>query len=188
MAKKKILLLSDDLRMHSGIATMSRETVLGTVKQYDWVQIAGAINHPDKGKIINMDAATVQVTGVKDAKVVLYPVDGYGNEEILFNIMDREKPDAILHFTDPRFWGWLYSLEKQIRARIPLVYLNIWDCVPFPMYNKPYYESVDLLMSISKQTYNINKWVLGPDKCFTLNGTFDKNGNLIPFNEVNKKE
>ena len=31
MAKKKILLMSDDLRMHSGIATMSREFVLGTV-------------------------------------------------------------------------------------------------------------------------------------------------------------
>ena len=31
MKKKKILLLSDDLRMHSGIATMSRELVLGSV-------------------------------------------------------------------------------------------------------------------------------------------------------------
>lgn len=167
MAKKKILLLSDDLRMHSGIATMSREIALGTVRSYDWVQIAGAVNHPDKGKIINMDAATVQVTGVKDAKVTLYPVDGYGNEEILFNVMDREKPDVIMHFTDPRFWGWLYALEKQIRSRIPLTYLNIWDDVPYPIYNKPYYESCDLLMSISKQTYNLNRHVLGEKQtCF----------------------
>ena len=161
MAKKKILLLSYDLRMHSGVATMSRELVLGTVKRYDWVQIAGAVSHPDKGKIINMDAATVQVTNVPDAKVTLYPVDGYGNEEILFNIMDREKPDAIMHFTDPRFWGWLYAVEKQIRSKIPLTYLNIWDDVPYPMYNKPYYESCDLLMSISKQTFNLNRHVLG---------------------------
>ena len=29
MAKKKILLLSDDLRMSSGVGTMSREFVLG---------------------------------------------------------------------------------------------------------------------------------------------------------------
>ena len=35
--KKKILLLSDDLRMHSGIATMSREFVIGTAHEYDWV-------------------------------------------------------------------------------------------------------------------------------------------------------
>ena len=32
--KKKILLLSDDLRMHSGIGTMSREFVKGTIHQY----------------------------------------------------------------------------------------------------------------------------------------------------------
>ena len=36
MAKKKILLLSDDLRMHSGVSTMSRELVVGSVHHYDW--------------------------------------------------------------------------------------------------------------------------------------------------------
>jgi len=35
--KKKILLLSDDLRMHSGIATMSREIVLNSCREFDWV-------------------------------------------------------------------------------------------------------------------------------------------------------
>lgn len=162
--KPKGLLLSDDLRMHSGVATMSRELVLGTVGHYDWVQIAGAISHPDKGKVINMDAATEQLTGIKGAKVTLYPVDGYGNEDILFSVIEREKPDFLMHFTDPRFWGWLYAVERQVRARMPLTYLNIWDDIPYPMYNRAYYESCDLLMSISKQTYNINKWVLGEDK------------------------
>ena len=105
MSKRKMLLLSDDLRMHSGVATMSRELVLGTVGNYDWVQIAGAIQHPDKGKVINMDAATAQMTGVKDAKIVLYPVDGYGNEELLFNIMEREKPDVDYTFYRPKILG-----------------------------------------------------------------------------------
>jgi hypothetical protein len=187
MNKKKILLLSDDLRMHSGVATMSRELVLGTVHRYDWVQIAGAIQHPEKGKVVNMDAATAQMTGVKDAKVTLYPVDGYGNEEILFSIIDREKPDALLHFTDPRFWGFLYAIERQIRSKIPLTYLDIWDCTPFPMYNRAYYDSCDALMAISKQTDNINRWVRGPENCFTLNGYFDKNGKLIPFEKVDIK-
>ncbi len=179
--KKKILLLSDDLRMHSGVATMSRELVLGTVKSYDWVQIAGAISHPDKGKIINMDAATSQMTGVKDARVTIYPVDGYGNEEILLTIMEKEKPDAIMHFTDPRFWGWLYALERQIRSKIPLTYLNIWDDIPYPMYNRPYYESCDLLMSISKQTYNINKWVLGLDKISTVDSENTNNKTVLHY-------
>ena len=55
--KKKILLLSDDLRMFSGIATQSKEFVMGTLHKYDWVQLGGAVKHPDEGKIIDMSEA-----------------------------------------------------------------------------------------------------------------------------------
>ena len=48
--KKKILLLADDFRLPSGIGTISKEIELNTVHHYDWVQIGGAIKHPDKGK------------------------------------------------------------------------------------------------------------------------------------------
>ena len=54
MTKKKILLLSDDMRMSSGVGTMSREIVFGTVHKYDWVQIGGAIKHPDEGKFADI--------------------------------------------------------------------------------------------------------------------------------------
>jgi hypothetical protein len=163
--KKKILLLSDDLRMHSGIATMSRELVLGTIKHYDWIQIAGAVKHPDKGNIIDMCDAANKLHNTKDLYLKLYPVDGYGDADILFQILAIEKPDAIMHFTDPRFWGWLYAIEHQIRTKIPLTYLNIWDDLPYPMWNKPYYQSCDALFSISKQTFNINKQILGEENC-----------------------
>ena len=49
MSKKKILLLSDDLRMSSGVGTMSKEFVVGTLHHYDWVQLGGAIKHPEEG-------------------------------------------------------------------------------------------------------------------------------------------
>ena len=55
--KKKILLLADDLRMHSGIATQSKEFVMGTLDKYDWVQLGGAIKHPEEGKVIDMSQA-----------------------------------------------------------------------------------------------------------------------------------
>lgn len=155
--------------MHSGISTMGRELVLGTAHKYDWVQLAGAISHPQKGTVADMSDATNKMLGRNDCYVKLYPIDGYGDEDTLFAIMNMEKPDAILHFTDPRFWTWLYLLEKQIRAKVPLTYLNIWDDLPYPMYNRPYYESCDVLMSISKQTYNINKQVLGENKVCTVN-------------------
>ena len=51
-------------------------------------------------------------------------------------------------------------MEDTIRKQCPIVYLNIWDDYPAPMYNKPFYEACDLLMGISKQTVNINKLVL----------------------------
>ena len=105
MDKKKILLLSDDLRMSSGVGTMSKEFVLGTLKHYDWVQIGGAIKHPDEGKIINMNDSIRKELGVKDANLTIYPVSGYGSQQLLREVMSREKPDAILHYTDPRFWG-----------------------------------------------------------------------------------
>ena len=35
MAKKKILLMSDDLRMHSGIATVTKHIVVETLHRYD---------------------------------------------------------------------------------------------------------------------------------------------------------
>ncbi len=160
MSKKKILLLSDDLRMHSGIATQSKEFVLGTADKYDWVQIGGAINHPEHGKIIDMAQAVEKETNVKDAYLKIYPTNGYGNPDMLRRIIDVEKPDAILHFTDPRFWIWMYQMEHEIRQNIPIMYYNIWDDIPDPIYNTNYYRSSDLLLSISKQTYGINKRLL----------------------------
>ena len=58
MAKKKILLLSDDLRLTSGIATVSRDIVISTAKEFDWVQVGAAINHPDKGKVLDLSEDT----------------------------------------------------------------------------------------------------------------------------------
>ena len=55
MAKKKILLLSDDLRMTSGIANVSKQLVLGTVDKYDWVQLGAAIKHPEAGKVLDLN-------------------------------------------------------------------------------------------------------------------------------------
>jgi glycosyltransferase involved in cell wall biosynthesis len=160
MAKKKILLLSDDLRLTSGIATVSRDMVIGTVHKYDWVQVGAAINHPDKGKALDLSQDAKNVTGVQDASVKIYCNDGYGDPFLIRNLIKSEKPDAILHFTDPRFWDWLYAMENEIRTQIPLMYLNIWDDIPDPYWNKEAYSSCDLLMAISKQTYGINQRVL----------------------------
>ena len=153
--KKKILFLSDDLRMTSGISTMSKEIVMGTVDKFDWIQLGAAIRHPELGKIIDMNEDIRNRTGVQDANVKIIPCNGYGDIHILRKIIQEEKPDAILHFTDPHYWQWLYDNEHEIRQQVPILYYHIWDNIPDPKYNRDYYESCDWLGCISKLTYGI---------------------------------
>ena len=160
--KKKILLLSDDFRLASGIGTVSKEIVLNTVKTYDWIQLGSALKHPDHGKGVDVSADIAKETGITDASVKIIPWSGYGDRNVLFALLNQEKPDAILHFTDPRYWEWLYQLEHEIKTTYgtPIVYYSIWDDLPYPMWNAPFYGSCDLIMGISKQSDNIHREVL----------------------------
>lgn len=159
--RKKILFICDDIRMHSGVATMAREIVLGTSHHFNWVSVAAAINHPEAGKRLDLSAATNAETGNTDASVIIYPNNGYGNAELLRHLIKTEKPDALFFFTDPRYYDWLFAIENEIRKQIPMIYINIWDDLPAPLYNRAFYESCDTLIAISKQTKNINEMVLG---------------------------
>ena len=159
--RKKILLLCDDIRMHSGIATMAREIVVGTSHHFNWVNLGAAINHPEAGKGFDISQDVNTFAGIDDSDVKVLPNNGYGDAMQIRSLIQTERPDAIMIFTDPRYWIWLFEIEREIRNQIPLFYLNIWDDYPAPLYNKSYYESCDLLMAISKQTKNINEIVLG---------------------------
>jgi len=200
MAKKKILLLSDDMRLHSGVGTVSKEFVRQTIREFDWVQIGGAIKHPEQGQIHDLSDDMKKVTGVADAYCKIYPVSGYGDSSILRQVLAAEKPDAILHFTDPRFWTWLYQMEHEIRQDIPLMFYTIWDDLPFPRWNEPFYESCDQLMCISKQTTNIvrnvvrdypkEKWQINyvphginEDVFFPIDKNHDEYGSFLTFRD-----
>ena len=161
--RKKIMLLSDDLRVHSGIGVMSREIVEQTAGIFNWVQVGAAVNHPEAGKVIDISGDVNGLTGIEDSSVKIYPQNGYGSSMLIRQLLEIEKPDAILHFTDPRYWIWLYQIEHEIRQKIPMMFYTIWDDLPYPKYNKNFYKSDDGLFCISKQTYNIVKQVLGED-------------------------
>jgi len=163
--RKKIMLICDDIRVHSGVATVAREMVLNTAHHFNWVNIGGAINHPEKGKRFDISGDTNTNAGIEDASVFLYPVDGYGDADLIRQLIEIEKPDALMLITDPRYFEWLFAIENEIRKQMPIIYLNIWDDLPTPLYNKAYYESCDALLAISKQTKLINELVLG-EKAF----------------------
>ena len=179
MAKKKILLLSDDLRMSSGIATVSKEFVFGTFDKFDWVQLGAAVNHPDKGKEIDLGDDARKISGVSDASLKIIPWSGYGDAGILRELIMRHQPDAILHFTDQRYWRWLYEMEAELRQNIPILFYHIWDDLPDPDYNRDYYESCDWLGCISKQTYGIVKRV-GQIKSSTIKNLEDWQVDYVP--------
>jgi len=171
--RKTILFLSDDLRVPSGVGVMSKEIVEGTCHIFNWIQLGAAVNHPELGKVLDISNDVASATGVEDAFVRVIPYNGYGDAQILRRILAADSPDAILHFTDPRYWIWLYQLEHEIRQRIPILYYNIWDDLPPPKYNRKFYQSCDAIFAISKLTYNVNKQVLGED-----------NVTVLDFNEV----
>jgi glycosyltransferase involved in cell wall biosynthesis len=159
--RKKILLLTDDIRVHSGVAQVGREIVVNTCHRYNWVQMAGSVKHPEAGKTTNLNADCGKENGIDDASVTLYPVHGYGDPDILKRVIEIEKPDALFLITDPRYFQWVFQMEEEIRSNIPIAYLNIWDDMPAPQYNEEFYDSCDALFGISKQTVAINKIVLG---------------------------
>lgn len=159
--RKKIMLISDDIRVHSGVATVGRELVINTAHHFNWVNVGGAINHPEQGKRFDISADTNTNANIDDASVFLYPVNGYGEPDLIRQLIEIEKPDALMLITDPRYFEWLFMIENEIRKTMPIIYLNIWDDYPAPLYNKAYYESCDALLAISKQTKLINELVLG---------------------------
>lgn len=159
--RKKILLLCDDIRLPSGVGNVGKDLIIHTSHRYNWVNLGAAMDHPEKGKKFDLSEDTSKVTGVPDPSVFVYPNTGYGDANLLRNLLEVEKPDAIFLITDPRYFSWLFQIENEIRKQIPIVYLNIWDNYPAPAYNRSFYESCDALLGISKQTVNINKLVLG---------------------------
>jgi glycosyltransferase involved in cell wall biosynthesis len=181
------------------VATVGREIVVHTAHHFNWVNIAGSINHPEQGKRLDLSKSTDDAAGITGSSVILYPTNDYGGPDLLRQIIKMEKPDAIMLITDPRYFTWLFQMENEIRKDIPITYLNIWDDYPAPLYNKAFYEACDLLMGISKQTVNINNIVLG-DKAknkiikYVPHGLNEKNyfpiskdhEHYVPFQEFKK--
>ena len=149
MTKKiKILTLSDHPLSPSGVGTQTKyvcEALLDTGR-YSILSLGGAIKHND------YTPKAVEPYG-DDWRII--PVDGYGSQEMIRSVLRTEKPDVLWFMTDPRFWGWLWQIENEVRPLCPIVYYHVWDNYPTPMYNRNYYISNDAVATISKVTDNI---------------------------------
>jgi glycosyltransferase involved in cell wall biosynthesis len=86
---------------------------------------------------------------------IIYPVDGYGDHDIIRSLLRTERPDILWFMTDPRFWGWLWQIEDEVRPLVPMVYYHVWDNYPYPNYNAKFYDSTDVVVAISKLTHDV---------------------------------
>ena len=151
--KIRIFTISDHPLSPSGVGTQTRYIIEGMLKtgKYKFVSFAGAVKQqnyePQHTKEFGQDW-------------IMWPIDGYGNADMVRAMIHQNKPDILWFMTDPRFYTWLWDIENEIRAHIPMVYYHVWDNYPYPSFNKPYYASNDHIACISKLTHDIVQTVV----------------------------
>ena len=151
MEKKKILVISDHPLAPSGVGTQTKYVIEALILtgKYQFTCLGGAVKHQ------NYEPQVVSDPRWGERDWVVYPVDGYGNAELIRRIMVEQKPDLLWFMTDPRFYPWLWQIENEVRANLPMVYYHVWDNYPLPRFNAKWYNSTDVIASISKVTHDI---------------------------------
>lgn len=145
--KKKILFISDHPLHPSGVGVQSRFLIDGLIStgKYTFRCLGGAMKHPDYNVVhVNPD-------------FVIKPVNGFGDKAMVRHLLIQEKPDAVVIFTDPRQFYWLWEMEDEIHQVCPIAYWHVWDNDPYPDFNNVWYESTDLINCISQKTYDLVK-------------------------------
>ena len=147
MKKKTILMLSDHPLSTSGVGTQARWLITGLVNtgKYSFKCFGGAIKHD------NYDTVVV------NEDFVVKPTNGFGDKNLLRKTLAQVRPDALLLFTDPRFFIWVWEMEDEIHQVCPIAYWHLWDNPPWPEFNRPLYESTDLINCINYPTYSMLK-------------------------------
>ena len=150
--KLKIFVISDHPFSPSGVGTQTRYMVEGLLAtgEYSFVCFGGAMKHEDYNP---------QKLEQYGEDLIIYPVDGYGSPDSVRSIIRTERPDMLWFMTDPRFFNWLWEIEDEIRSLVPMVYYHVWDNLPYPTFNKVWYDSTDAVIAISKVTHDIVKTV-----------------------------
>jgi glycosyltransferase involved in cell wall biosynthesis len=166
--KIKVLTISDHPLMPSGVATQTKYFIEGLLKtgKYTVISLGGAIKHQN-----------YQPMRTEEWKEdwTIFPVDGFGDPNIIRSLIRSEKPDILWFMTDPRFYGWLWNIANEIRPLVPMVYYHVWDNYPYPKFNKSFYDSNDVIVTISKVTDDIVRTVSPEIECHYIPHAIDPN-------------
>ena len=150
--------ISDHPLSPSGVGLQTRYIIdhLYKTGKYEFVCLGGAVKHQD------YRPQRVEEYG---EDLIIYPVDGYGTQDIIRQVLDAHRPDILWFMTDPRFYEWLWNMDDEIRSKVPMVYYHVWDNYPYPKFNRKFYISNDLVCTISKLTDDIVRTIAPEVKC-----------------------
>lgn len=139
--------MSDHPLSSSGVGTQARWLINGLINTGKWKFkcFGGAVKHEDyRTLVVNED-------------FIIKPTNGFGDRNMLRQVLATERPDVLLLFTDPRFFIWVWEMEDEIHQVCPIAYNHLWDNYPWPEFNKVLYESTDLVNCINWPTYQMVK-------------------------------
>ena len=129
----------------SGVGTQARWLINGLINtgKYSFKCFGGAVRHDNYETVaVNPD-------------FVIKPTNGFGDKNLLRKTLAQLRPDALMLFTDPRFFLWAWEMEDEIHQICPIAYWHLWDNPPYPEFNRPLYESTDLINCINYPTYEM---------------------------------
>lgn len=148
--KYKLLMISDHILSVSGVALQTRyiaESLLKTGK-FKIISISVAMSHANN-QIIK--------THEYGDDLIIVPATKYDDQQLIRQILDAEKPDAMYIMTDPRFYMGLFAMAGEVKKQCPILWNCIWDNPPTPLYNKPLYDCIDFFGCINKVMFNITQ-------------------------------
>lgn len=129
----------------SGVGTQARWLINGLIGtgKYRFRIFGGAVKHDNYDEV------------VVNEDFIIKPTNGFGDKQLLRKALVQVKPDALLFFTDPRFFIWAWEMEDEIHQICPITYNHLWDNPPWPEFNRVLYESTDLVNCINYPTYDM---------------------------------
>ena len=148
----KVMVISDHPLSPSGVGTQTKYMIQALLEsdKFDFICLGGAVKH-ERYEPVKIDPW--------GERFIVFPVNGYGTQDIVRSMLVNHKPDILWFMTDPRFYGWLWEMENEVRKNVPMVYYHVWDNYPYPQFNKRFYDSNDVIATISKVTSDIVRTV-----------------------------
>lgn len=159
MSKIKLMTISDNpIGKPTGVGTQTRYMIEGLLKTGKYAIVSlGAV---EKNQPMN----PIKTEEYGEDWTIL-PIKGYGDQGTIRRMLMQHKPDILWFMTDPHYYWWLWNMENEIRANVHMVYYHVWDNLPYPIYNKKYYDSNDCIVTISKLTDDIVRTVAPDVRC-----------------------